>query len=435
MLLELNQLKVIILDHPPKAEIEALARLGQAAKMCALVDTDEVAWWHDRLPNDSLVLAFDDSPFTDTAGNVKAALEALKAQPHECVYVSFNPLTIEEAVGTRVPTMLVSEVTGEILPDLFLNSVPELETAITDIAASKPHGYIIEQFSMRFGGGTSPASTGYVNYQQYLKGRDYLDATICNEIKVVVNGRYFPETESRHAKHQPSLRLLHAKYGDRRGKPLASAFGYALNLVVKENPEIDLITRVPPKPSKPEDHLGVFLNAAAEIADKNRGSDLRSLVRLDAVKCVKEYGQQHKAGNYAKRIANVRGVFDANRDIVRGKTVLLVDDILTSGATIVEMTRILHEAGATSIIACPVAITQRVINYDPDYELACPRAGCTGTMRIRFAKNTEGTFWGCDQWLPGNRGCNEMMSFQDGLAAVNRLATTDAIVTVGGYSF
>ena len=47
------------------------------------------------------------------------------------------------------------------------------------------------------------------------------------------------------------------------------------------------------------------------------------------------------------------------RDSIQGIACLLVDDVLTTGATLVEAARALHEGGAGHVAAATVAATQR----------------------------------------------------------------------------
>lgn len=57
-----------------------------------------------------------------------------------------------------------------------------------------------------------------------------------------------------------------------------------------------------------------------------------------------------------EREQNVRGAFKINNGSrVKGKTVLLVDDVLTTGSTVDECSRALKEAGAISVVAAVLA--------------------------------------------------------------------------------
>lgn len=57
-----------------------------------------------------------------------------------------------------------------------------------------------------------------------------------------------------------------------------------------------------------------------------------------------------------KRLENMRGAFVcAGANTARGKTVVIVDDVMTTGATLEACAQALKEAGAQKIIACVVA--------------------------------------------------------------------------------
>ena len=62
-----------------------------------------------------------------------------------------------------------------------------------------------------------------------------------------------------------------------------------------------------------------------------------------------------------QRAKNVEGVFklaNGAEDLLRGKTILLVDDVITTGATIRSCALALREANPASIVACAVALAQ-----------------------------------------------------------------------------
>ena len=53
-----------------------------------------------------------------------------------------------------------------------------------------------------------------------------------------------------------------------------------------------------------------------------------------------------------QRRENVHGVFKIlNPDKIRGKKILLVDDVMTSGATFYELNRVLRKAGVSAVYA------------------------------------------------------------------------------------
>lgn len=64
-------------------------------------------------------------------------------------------------------------------------------------------------------------------------------------------------------------------------------------------------------------------------------------------------------GGEAARRANVLGVYEPHpRGEIRGKRILLIDDICTSGATLRECIRVLTDAGAESVVCAALAHTR-----------------------------------------------------------------------------
>ena len=56
-----------------------------------------------------------------------------------------------------------------------------------------------------------------------------------------------------------------------------------------------------------------------------------------------------------KRSENVRGAFSVKSDIVSGKNILLLDDVITTGATLIECATVLKNAGAKQVSALTIA--------------------------------------------------------------------------------
>ena len=64
------------------------------------------------------------------------------------------------------------------------------------------------------------------------------------------------------------------------------------------------------------------------------------------------------------RAMNVRGAFAVIGDALKGKRILLIDDVITTGDTITECARALHRAGAAEIDAFAVALAFPGIRFD-----------------------------------------------------------------------
>jgi len=59
-----------------------------------------------------------------------------------------------------------------------------------------------------------------------------------------------------------------------------------------------------------------------------------------------------------RRPANVRGCFSPTNEDLKGKTVIVVDDLTASGSTLEEAARILRKMGARKVIAAVLAISE-----------------------------------------------------------------------------
>ena len=93
----------------------------------------------------------------------------------------------------------------------------------------------------------------------------------------------------------------------------------------------------------------------AKLIAKHLG---QSPVRL--LKKQRDTPPQSKTGSVEKRRANIAGAYACLRpELVQGKQVLLVDDIVTTGATMSEAARVLKKAGAKEVICATLARSLR----------------------------------------------------------------------------
>ncbi len=70
----------------------------------------------------------------------------------------------------------------------------------------------------------------------------------------------------------------------------------------------------------------------------------------------KDTAPQAKITNRKRRLENVRDVFDIkNSEIVKGRTIIIIDDVTTTGGTISEIMKVLKKAGAKKVVGFAVA--------------------------------------------------------------------------------
>jgi len=58
----------------------------------------------------------------------------------------------------------------------------------------------------------------------------------------------------------------------------------------------------------------------------------------------------------AERLKNLSGVFECDdKKLIKDKNILLVDDVMTTGATLNECAKVLREAGARQVLGAVIA--------------------------------------------------------------------------------
>ncbi|MDL1896018.1 RecQ family ATP-dependent DNA helicase [Anaerolineae bacterium CFX7] len=113
-------------------------------------------------------------------------------------------------------------------------------------------------------------------------------------------------------------------------------------------PKFDAVIPIPPSTPREFDPVGNLARAL--------GSELKIPALLSALVKTRATKPQKEMISLAQKQANVRNAFVVKGD-VRGKNVLLVDDLYDSGATLQEAARVLQRAGAASIVVLTLTKT------------------------------------------------------------------------------
>lgn len=139
------------------------------------------------------------------------------------------------------------------------------------------------------------------------------------------------------------------KYRDERklARELASRW-VALLRAQNGLPKFDAVIPVPPSTPREFDPVGNLARALSE--------ELEIPARLGVLVKTRATKPQKEMTALAQKQANVRGAF-ALKGEVRGKHILLVDDLYDSGATLQEAARVLQRGGAASIVVLTLTKT------------------------------------------------------------------------------
>ncbi len=103
-------------------------------------------------------------------------------------------------------------------------------------------------------------------------------------------------------------------------------------------------------------------NSSKEIA-KILKRKLKIKLQNNAITKVKKTKCQHNC-NFKERYINLNGAFIANEKKVRGKTILICDDIITTASTMQEMASALKKSGALKVFGIAFAISENSKNYN-----------------------------------------------------------------------
>ncbi|MCH5151657.1 MAG: ComF family protein [Clostridiales bacterium] len=136
---------------------------------------------------------------------------------------------------------------------------------------------------------------------------------------------------------------------------------YLVYLAQKHNLEYDLVTFVPMSRNSLKKRR---YNQAKLLAEHFCALLNQDGLLVEAVVKVKETVTQEQLSK-SERKTNLIGAYRANAD-VKGKRVLVIDDVKTTGATINECAKVLKGVGATEVVAITVASRKEYYSYETD---------------------------------------------------------------------
>ena len=147
--------------------------------------------------------------------------------------------------------------------------------------------------------------------------------------------------------------IIRYKFHGRRHYAPAYGRVLAMKLQSKALDDFDILTWVPVSPlrrlKRGYDQVELLANAV--------GAEL-SVSPTKTLRKIRNTPPQSRIRDAAHRRANVLGAYRAYQpEAIRGKRILLLDDIITTGATASECARVLLTAGAKEVCCAAIAVT------------------------------------------------------------------------------
>jgi predicted amidophosphoribosyltransferase len=283
-----------------------------------------------------------------------------------------------------------SDVTSDI-PDFYINDINGIEAII-----SGAHGGVYGEAFIE-----EKERSGF----SFSNGTVFYKNLICStgELKTIVAGRYFAVSDKRSLGHQLSRRILANKKNGGQTRFFLPLFMMMEQCLLRKIGKIDAILSIPPKPG----NENRFRQITSAVSLKKGIVDL-----TEYISCVRDYGN-NKHLRATERKKNLAGAFEFDHqhlDDIKGKTVLIIDDVLASGATIVECGDLLYRLGAKTVVAAVLGVNQKSHLWGNASFKGVQCSACGNEMVLRINSNNSGAFFGCSKYPD----CKETLSYEQG---------------------
>lgn len=401
MFLNNNNLQALIIDLNSFDESEDDKWIGISSRIqCVFIVNDEVR--DNKMKHwigQHTYKSEKRNVFLGQKGMLKLIVNRLGIPSLDIAYVSNDIDSIREIIEEPVGTIYIQSDSGDakfpyritgFLPDYCLHRIEGLSSVIEHGCQG---GYISEIVSV------------YGTASNYYK-RGLLTFFLEPDLPIFIGGRYYKKSHSYNNIHPLSNRIVRSKNDISQDIMFSSIYKTMVEAVHMQIQKVDAITRVPPKPSNARDRLKPI------VAKVSR--QIGVLDMSENFSCLQDYTSQ-KSLNESQRIANVKGKFSATSEF-NNKHVVLLDDVLSTGATIRECGRTLYAAGAKKVTVVVLAANQFGNGPDSSMKIPCLDEECEGELILRINRSHNNVFYGCSKY---GDGCTKAQEFISGWIYVN----------------
>ena len=228
----------------------------------------------------------------------------------------------------------------------------------------------------------------------------------CGIFPMYMLGRYYSKSQYMYMLHPYSSAVsLNKHEGSKIFGVYNDLFEKMIAFVVerlKRNDKIDGICSVPTRPGRKERFVGMLSHISQKYNVINYGPSFT---------CSVDYPAQ-KSLSYNERHENIRGVFSFEEEL-HGERIVIIDDVITTGATMNECIKILKEAGAGDIYIIVLAVNQYGLNYWSSNEIVINCPNCGQRMNLLINSRNRSFFYSC-------KSCHKTMNFSEGREMVEK---------------
>lgn len=315
------------------------------------------------------------------------------------IAISSDITFLKSMMRKHIGTILTGNIT-----DANRDYIPDFSSCTTDkiqaILENRHNGYASEVIACY---GHYVPKMSLIKYSSQIYIGDYQKT-----YTVYSGGRYYARGYNFYP--QDPLSFLILKFKNEYIREMDEFFDIAIkNTYISE--KADLLTYVPISNSELKD--GRFDRFASLKLPLCSEKEIKPASIL-------EYDKKHAQKSYDAlgRITNVKDAFSLKHDVdVKGKTIIIIDDIITTGSTSNEIARLLYKNEAEKVIFIVAGLNQRAESYLAYKYLKCSH--CNNDMILRINFNLK-MFFGCKHYT-NHSSFNTTLNLQDGLQQIRNI--------------
>lgn len=307
--------------------------------------------------------------YYDTYNLIQEIIIDANCESYSIVSISRDILFLKSMMEYHIGTILV----GSLKYD-FLKNIPDYDVfnveGIVQVLNYKRTGYGAEVFAT-YNDKKPKMSLLYCSESITLSDESE------QNVDLYFGGRYYANKHM-YILNDP-LSYVVKKFKSRYVKAVDLFFDSACIHIARKE-KIDYFTYIPLKPKDiKENKFDRF--KSLKLPELKKGN-----IRLDnLLKCTKDFSQ--KGNDLYVRREVVKGTFQIIENVdIENRTIVIIDDVFSTGSTIFEAAKTLYEAGAKKVIAIILSVNQLTESSIEYKNLKCKV--CGSNMRIRMNNNT-----------------------------------------------